>query len=67
MEKKEEDGLCMHQACGGLDHLSIYVSGWEVVTQGLLTKHQKTNQGTKPWESLYEEGLRIGIDACSIS
>jgi hypothetical protein len=30
-------------------------------------KHQKANQGRDPWISLYEEGLRVGIDASSIS
>jgi hypothetical protein len=32
-----------------------------------LMKHQKTNQGRNPCGSLQEEGLRVGIDASSIS
>jgi hypothetical protein len=39
----------------------------EVVTQVLLMKHQKTNQGRNQCGSSQEEGLRVGIDASSIS
>jgi hypothetical protein len=38
-----------------------------VVTQVLLMKHQKTNQGRNPCGSSQEKGLRVGIDASSIS
>jgi hypothetical protein len=38
-----------------------------VVTQVLLMKHKKTNQGRNPCGSSQEEGLCVGIDASSIS
>jgi hypothetical protein len=38
-----------------------------VVTQVLLMKHKKTNQGRNPCGSLQEEGLRVGVFASSIS
>ena len=64
MEKKKK-------ACSKLVEYQI-IEGYkfldeEVVTQVLLMKHQKTNQGRNPCGSSQEEGLRVGIDASSIS
>jgi hypothetical protein len=38
-----------------------------VVTQVPLMKHQKTNQERNPCGSSQEKGLRVGINASSIS